>query len=172
MLPLTTSIPRTGYACRSDWIFGARSCPKIVGLRRCTASVSAPGSKSGVFHSGGLTRRSNVHVGNTPTPITWLAGLQGSPPADPAPGERTALALLRLAGAETAAFNQTDSELRKAELEAASSEITREVLEYGSQKKNLLVELDLDSMRLRHPRDTSRPFSKSAYETCVSMATA
>ncbi|MFL5943689.1 MAG: AAA family ATPase [Gaiellaceae bacterium] len=59
-------------------------------------------------------------------------------------GERTALALLKLAGAETAAFNQADYEARKAELEAASNAITKEVFDYWSQNKDLRVELDLD----------------------------
>lgn len=59
-------------------------------------------------------------------------------------GERTALALLRLAGVETEDFAEEDYEARKAALEAASNQITAEVFEYWSQNKDLLVELDLD----------------------------
>lgn len=64
--------------------------------------------------------------------------------ADLDTGERTALALLKLAGVETDDFAEEDYEARKAALEAASNEITREVFEYWSQNKDLLVELDLD----------------------------
>ncbi len=59
-------------------------------------------------------------------------------------GERTALALLRLAGVETADFAEEDYEPRRAALEAASNQITKEVFDYWSQNKDLLVELDLD----------------------------
>jgi hypothetical protein len=82
--------------------------------------------------------------------------LQGG--GDLNPSERTALALLRLAGVETAAFSQSDYEARKAELEAASNEITREVFEYWSQNKNLLVELDLDFTAPATPEGYPAPF--------------
>lgn len=59
-------------------------------------------------------------------------------------GERTALALLRLAGVDTEDFAEEDYEARKAALEAASNQITAEVFEYWTQNKDLLVELDLD----------------------------
>lgn len=45
-------------------------------------------------------------------------------------GERTALALLKLAGVDTEDFAEEDYEARKAALEAAGNEITREVFEY------------------------------------------
>jgi hypothetical protein len=64
--------------------------------------------------------------------------------ADLDSGERTALALLRLAGVATDDFSEEDYEARRAALEAASNQITQEVFEYWSQNKDLLVELDLD----------------------------
>lgn len=72
--------------------------------------------------------------------------------ADLDSGERTALALLRLAGVATAAFEEDDYEARKAALEAASNAITTQVFEYWSQNKGLLVELDLDFTSSAGPR--------------------
>jgi hypothetical protein len=73
-------------------------------------------------------------------------------------GERTALSLLRLAGVETAEFAEEDYEARKASLEAASNEITREVFEYWSQNQELLVELDLDFNAPTGPHGEEPPF--------------
>jgi hypothetical protein len=67
-------------------------------------------------------------------------------------GERTALALLRLAGVATEDFAEEDYEARRAALEAASNVITNEVFEYWSQNKDLLVELDLDFKSPPGPR--------------------
>jgi hypothetical protein len=60
------------------------------------------------------------------------------------PGERTALALLRLAGADNLALLEEDYETRKAELEAVSNDLTGETAEYWSQSKDLDVEVDVD----------------------------
>jgi energy-coupling factor transporter ATP-binding protein EcfA2 len=66
------------------------------------------------------------------------------PEADLKPGERTALALLRLAGADNAALLNEEYERRKAELEAVSNELTDEMADYWSQSKDLDVEIDVD----------------------------
>ncbi len=58
--------------------------------------------------------------------------------------DHTALALLKLAGLEAHEFVEAQYEERRALLEAASSQITDEVLEYWSQNKNLRVEFDVD----------------------------
>ncbi|MHB1715735.1 MAG: ATP-dependent nuclease [Acidimicrobiales bacterium] len=60
------------------------------------------------------------------------------------PEERTALALLRLAGADNEALLEEEYERRKAELEAVSNELTSEMAEYWSQSKDLDVEIDVD----------------------------
>ena len=70
--------------------------------------------------------------------------LQDSDPDDLDPGERTALALLRLAGVETEEFTESDYEARKASLEAAANALTDEVFEFWSQNEDLEVELDID----------------------------
>jgi hypothetical protein len=64
--------------------------------------------------------------------------------ADLDSGERTALALLKLAGVATADFDEDAYEARRAALEAASNVITKQLFEYWSQNDGLLVELDLD----------------------------
>ena len=60
------------------------------------------------------------------------------------PDEYTALALLRLAGADEAALGDDEYERRKAELEAVSNDLTRETAEYWSQGTDLDVEIDID----------------------------
>jgi predicted ATP-dependent endonuclease of OLD family len=66
---------------------------------------------------------------------------------------RTALSLLRLAGTKPGEFTEEDYEARRAELEAASSAITREVFEYWSQNKDLRVFFDVDfKLREGQPR--------------------
>jgi predicted ATPase len=60
------------------------------------------------------------------------------------PGERTALALLRLAGVESDDFTAATYEPRRAALEAASASLSDEVFEFWSQNKDLSVELDVD----------------------------
>jgi predicted ATPase len=59
-------------------------------------------------------------------------------------GERTALALLRLAGVDTNEFVERNYEARKAALEAAAGQITDEVFEFWTQNKNLRVDFDVD----------------------------
>jgi predicted ATP-dependent endonuclease of OLD family len=63
-------------------------------------------------------------------------------------GERTALALLRLARVETKEFTEEDYEPRKAALEAAANQLTDEVFQYWSQNPDLSVELDIEFRRL------------------------
>ncbi|HEX4908548.1 MAG TPA: AAA family ATPase, partial [Actinomycetes bacterium] len=60
------------------------------------------------------------------------------------PGERTALALLRLAGVAADEFVESDYEVRKAALESAATTVSEEVFRYWSQNPELTVELDLD----------------------------
>lgn len=72
--------------------------------------------------------------------------------ADLDSGERTALALLRLAGVATDDFAEEEYEARRAALEAASNVITSQLFEYWSQNEGLLVELDLDFKSPAGPR--------------------
>ncbi len=60
------------------------------------------------------------------------------------PGERTALALLRLAGADNMTLVEEDYERRKAELEAVSNDLTRQTAKYWTQSKELDVVIDID----------------------------
>jgi hypothetical protein len=60
------------------------------------------------------------------------------------PGERTALALLRLAGVAADEFVESEYEVRKAALESAATTVSEEVFRYWSQNPELTVELDLD----------------------------
>src|SRR5215208_2762054 len=60
------------------------------------------------------------------------------------PGERTALALLRLAGVAADDFAESEYEVRKAALESAATTVSEEVFRYWSQNPELTVELDLD----------------------------
>ena len=64
-----------------------------------------------------------------------------------APGERSVLSLIRLAGIELADFTRDGYEARKASLEAAAGDLTREVFEYWSQNRELSVEFDIDFKR-------------------------
>jgi hypothetical protein len=70
--------------------------------------------------------------------------LQATPEAELQPGERTALALLRLAGVAAEEFVEAEYEVRKAALESAANSISEEVLRYWSQNPELTVELDVD----------------------------
>src|SRR4029453_17855945 len=70
--------------------------------------------------------------------------LQATPEAQLTPGERTVLALLRVAGVEPGEFTAAGYEARRAALEAAANEISEEVFEYWSQNRQLAVELDVD----------------------------
>ncbi|WP_017602687.1 ATP-dependent nuclease [Nocardiopsis alkaliphila] len=72
------------------------------------------------------------------------------------PEERTALALLRLAGVDTAEFTEDEYESRKAALEAAANELTDQLFEYWHQNQDLLVELDIDYRREPTPQNAHR----------------
>jgi predicted ATPase len=73
-----------------------------------------------------------------------LQRLQATAEAELEPGERTALALLRLAGVAPAELTEHDYELRRAALETAANSIGEEVFRYWSQSRELTVELDVD----------------------------
>ena len=70
--------------------------------------------------------------------------LQATAPDALQPGERTALALLRLAGVAAEEFTEADYEVRRAALESAATTVSEEVFRYWSQNPELTVELDLD----------------------------
>ena len=70
--------------------------------------------------------------------------LQATAPDALQPGERTALALLRLAGVAADDFVESEYEVRKAALESAATTVSEEVFRYWSQNPELTVELDLD----------------------------
>jgi predicted ATPase len=70
--------------------------------------------------------------------------LQATAEEDLQPGERTALALLRLAGVAADEFAESEYEVRKAALESAATTVSEEVFRYWSQNPELTVELDLD----------------------------
>jgi predicted ATPase len=60
-------------------------------------------------------------------------------------GLQAARALLRLAGADRDALTADEFEERKAELEAISAKLSREVARYWTQNDSLLVEIDADT---------------------------
>jgi predicted ATPase len=68
---------------------------------------------------------------------------------------QTARALLRLAGAERDVLTAGEFEQRKAELEAISSKLSREVFRYWTQNDNLLVEIDADNAAVQNDPDHS-----------------
>ena len=70
--------------------------------------------------------------------------LQATAEEDLLPGERTALALLRLAGVAADEFVESEYEVRRAALESAATTVSEEVFRYWSQNPELTVELDLD----------------------------
>jgi predicted ATPase len=70
--------------------------------------------------------------------------LQAAAEADLQPGERTALALLRLAGVAADEFVESEYEVRKAALESAATTVSEEVFRYWSQNPELTVDCDLD----------------------------
>lgn len=77
--------------------------------------------------------------------------LQELDPKDLYPSERTALALLKLAGVADARFDESDYEIRKAALEAAAARLTDQLLEYWSQNRELSIELDLETIGVSSP---------------------
>ena len=76
--------------------------------------------------------------------VISIRKLQQVGEADLDRGERTALALLRLARVESEEFSEKEYEPRKAALEAAANQLTDEVFEYWSQNPDLSVELDVE----------------------------
>lgn len=64
---------------------------------------------------------------------------------------QTARALLQLAGTETGSLREEDYEERKAELEAVSNDLTRQVFEYWRQNQELSVEIDIDKETVTRP---------------------
>lgn len=64
---------------------------------------------------------------------------------------QTARALLELASTTAGAMSAEDFEERKAELEAVSNDLTRQVFEYWKQNPDLSVEIDLDKTTVQHP---------------------
>lgn len=73
---------------------------------------------------------------------------------DQAPGQsglQAARALLRLAGADRDVLTADEFEQRKAELEAVSAKISREVFRYWTQNDSLLVEIDADTTSSADP---------------------
>ncbi|MBA2713342.1 MAG: ATP-binding protein, partial [Rubrobacteraceae bacterium] len=85
--------------------------------------------------------------------------LQGTPEEQFDTGERTALALLRLAGVDSEEFAETEYEARRAALEAAANEITDEVFEFWSQNDSLRVDFDAD---FTAPPEPANPTNKTA----------
>ncbi|MET9080896.1 hypothetical protein ABZX77_03200 [Streptomyces sp. NPDC004237] len=64
---------------------------------------------------------------------------------------QTARELLELASTTAGAMSAEDFEERKAELEAVSNDLTRQVFEYWKQNPDLSVEIDLDKTTVQHP---------------------
>jgi predicted ATPase len=76
--------------------------------------------------------------------------------ANQEPGQssvQAARALLRLAGAERNVLTTAEFEQRKAELEAISAKLSREVFRYWTQNENLLVEIDADDAAVQRDPD-------------------
>lgn len=84
--------------------------------------------------------------------------LQNEDEDDLEAGERTALALLRLAGVEGEEFTETEYESRKAALEAAANALTDELFEYWTQNDNLEVELDIEFRPTSVGASTTEPW--------------
>jgi hypothetical protein len=88
--------------------------------------------------------------------VVSIRKLQSTKESELNKGERTALALLRLAHVETAEFTEESYEPRKAALESAANRLSDEVFEYWSQNPELEVELDIE---FRHDDPTNpEPF--------------
>lgn len=65
--------------------------------------------------------------------------------------DNTVLALLKLVGVGGQELLDENYEIRKAELEAAASEVTRQVLNYWTQNTDLYVDLDIDRQTILQP---------------------
>src|ERR671931_1608380 len=98
----------------------------------------------GVFLAGRLPKFLYFDAFSVMPGRASIPRLQGTPEARLTPGERTVLALLRLAGVEAEEFTAPGYEARRAALEAAANEVSEEGFEYWSQNRQLAVELDVD----------------------------
>lgn len=67
-------------------------------------------------------------------------------------GLQTAWALLKLAGTDTARLAEEDYEVRTAELEAVSIDLSDQVFEYWTQNTDLKVVIDVDKVTEQTPR--------------------
>ena len=65
--------------------------------------------------------------------------------------DQTALALLKLVGVSGQELMDDNYEIRKAELESAASEVTRQVLDYWTQNDDIDVDLDNDAGTVQTP---------------------
>lgn len=81
-----------------------------------------------------------------------LTTLLGKPKESLEDHEQTALALLNLVGVEGPEFMESEFEKRIAELEAAANEVSRQIFEYWTQNKDLLVDLHADSETVQTPQ--------------------
>ena len=99
-----------------------------------------------------------------PGPVS-IPRLQATAEDDLQPGERTALALLRLAGVAADEFVESEYEVRKAALESAATTVSEEVFRYWSQNPELTVELDLDFRETGQNGQGARPSWTSASAT-------
>jgi predicted ATPase len=70
-------------------------------------------------------------------------------------GDRTALALLRLAGVDTEEFTEENYEHRKAALEGAGNQLTDQLFEYWTQNPELSIALDVEF--IRNASDPAQP---------------
>lgn len=84
---------------------------------------------------------------------TDLRHVFGTPEDELEAGERTALSLMRLAGADNETLLDEDYESRTAELEAVSNELTGEMAEYWSQSRELEVVIDVDKQTETLPQN-------------------
>ncbi|HEX6675823.1 MAG TPA: AAA family ATPase [Actinomycetes bacterium] len=98
----------------------------------------------GVFLAGRLPKFLYFDAFSVMPGRASIPRLQRTPEARLTPGERTVLALLRLAGVEAEDFTASGYEARRAALEAAANEVSAEVFQYWSQNRQLAVELDVD----------------------------
>lgn len=84
-----------------------------------------------------------------------LRQLASAPSDQPASNElQTARALLELAGTDVASLSDENYEVRKAELEAVSNELTSQVFEYWTQNESLSVDIDVDKETETQPNGT------------------
>ncbi|MEA2356394.1 MAG: hypothetical protein QOD61_2523 [Solirubrobacteraceae bacterium] len=76
------------------------------------------------------------------------------------PQERTVVALLAHAGEEPKDFLDEDYDSRKAELQAASADLSRRAFEYWNQNRDLSVVFDTDNVRVDGPSENGDPMHR------------